>query len=132
VSPQEEGIMPIQKCLIEVLGHLQSQNTLQKEGNKYTQYKKSRLQTLTIFLKSRSSYFHRCKKLLVLRQLYIGYLVGGDGLVVLSWLALCLIARVLGSNLGADTYSSEYHHGGGYHRGVLSRGWFPPLPQVDI
>jgi hypothetical protein len=48
--------------------------------------------------------------------------VGGDGLVVPSWLALCWI---LGSNLSADTYSSEYPQGGRYHRRVLSTGWFP-------
>jgi hypothetical protein len=36
--------------------------------------------------------------------------VGGDGLVVPSWLAVCWI---LGSSLSADIYSSEYHHGGG-------------------
>jgi hypothetical protein len=40
---------------------------------------------------------------------------------------------VLGLNLSADTsYSSEYHRGGRYHRRVLSRGWFPLLPQLDI
>jgi hypothetical protein len=53
--------------------------------------------------------------------------VGGDGLLVPSWLALCWI---LGSNLSADTYSSECHHGGRYYKRDLPRGWFPLLPQI--
>jgi hypothetical protein len=39
--------------------------------------------------------------------------VGGDGLVVPSWLALCWIAQGSGLDLSADTYSSEYHTTGG-------------------
>jgi hypothetical protein len=45
--------------------------------------------------------------------------VGRDSPVVPSWLALCW---VLGSNLSADTYSSEYHHGG---RGFYPGAGFP-------
>jgi hypothetical protein len=45
--------------------------------------------------------------------------------VVPSWLALCWIARVLGSNLSADTYSSEYHHGGDITGGFCPGAGFP-------
>jgi hypothetical protein len=58
--------------------------------------------------------------------------VGGGGLVVPSWLAVCWVAQGSG-------FESQRRHlfFGIYPRGEISQegfvqGWFPLLPQVDI
>jgi hypothetical protein len=48
------------------------------------------------------------------------YLVGGDGLVVPSWLALCWIAQGPGSEPRKTTT------GGDITGRILPSGWFPP------